>query len=249
MEKVTLYDTGRNPQIVDYDDPGCYEHFTVAAIKRLVKPGMVAYDVGANIGFFTFLLAQLGCEVHAFEPWPAAFEALQKAHEGMMDVRFRPMYDAVHLHNVGLAEVAGVKHVKLGNDWELHDAEASGAGVRCVELIALDTWTGRCRAMLPPLPPRVDFMKIDIDGYESRMLEGARSTLVRDRPVIVIELAEQAHEHHGQDVRDAIRVLNECGYRLYHEQTMQMFPLDPDEIVRTLCPKGGSINAVALPNK
>jgi hypothetical protein len=52
---------------------GVYEPEETELIKKLVKPNDVCIDVGANVGYFTVLMAKLGAYVYAFEPEPSNF--------------------------------------------------------------------------------------------------------------------------------------------------------------------------------
>ncbi len=60
---------------------GSYEFLEQQAILRYLKPGMVAYDIGAHVGFYTLMFAKIvgpSGEVHAFEPYPENVRFLQK---------------------------------------------------------------------------------------------------------------------------------------------------------------------------
>lgn len=239
MTPVKLHDVDGKILEVDYDSPN-YESHTVAVVKRLVQPGDVCYDVGANIGYYTFLFAQLAGPqglVYAFEPlW-----SLRQLHvKSQLRASAPAEWAQIRAWPVGLADTVESKTVVRGQDWELLDGD--GDGCEEIWLDRLDRLlVSECTVMRPPT-----FMKIDIDGYESRMLRGARETLIKYRPYIVIELATQAHEHHGQDVRDAIKLLVELGYGLYHEDTGEaLHPYGADGIVQQFVPRGGSINVVA----
>lgn len=236
---MRLYGIDGRPWDVDYENPN-YESHTVAAVKKLIQPGWVCYDVGANVGFYTFLLAQLVGPtgvVIAFEPWPAAWEQLERALQQQSDKKLCRIVPIPE----GLSYVSQRRRcVRLGKDWELLDAVDG----EVIDLVLLDDLVFDVGLVKP------QFIKIDIDGYESRMLRGAQRVLRECKPLIVIELAAQAHEHHGQDVKDAIRTLNACGYHLFHEDTnedLTMAAGSPEALVQTYVPKGGSINVIARP--
>lgn len=238
--KATLHNLDGTVTEVDYDKPK-YEPHTVEVVKRLIQPGWCCYDLGANIGYYTYLLAQLtgpGGLVVAFEPWPPLAECLLAG-------QVEKMHSSIVTMCAGLADVSEHgRAVRRGVDWELLD----GPGGQLVDLITLDKFVFDASAMQNIRP---HFMKIDIDGYESRALRGAVRVLREHKPLIVIELAETAHEHHGQDVRDAIQVLVECGYKIFHEDTetdlLAACDGSIDRLVQLYVPRGGSINVIGRP--
>lgn len=227
----------------DFDNP-VYEPHTVAAVKRIFADKAawelptvpVCYDVGANIGYYTCLFSHLGAMVLAFEPWLDVYTEL------LRNIREQGMCGDEHVSvfTHGFAQTLGPRRVVRGQDWELLSS-VSAQATQCMfttldEFVELDY-------------PPPDLMKIDVDGYESRVLEGGREVLEKHRPLIIIELAETTHEHHGQNVRDAIRILLEHRYALLHEDTLANLGADPNEIVRLYVPRGGSINVIAKPSK
>ncbi|HTU17590.1 MAG TPA: FkbM family methyltransferase [Gemmataceae bacterium] len=153
-----------------------------AAIVRLARALMprdgVFIDVGANVGLHTLAVAHHVAEggaVVAFEPHPVNHRLLV---HNLEQNRLRH----VVAENCGLAEAAatltGTARADGGN-WSL----ASRGDYRFeVRLIRLDDyWRDH------PLP-RLDMMKIDVEGAEVRVLRGARQTIERFRPLIVFEV-------------------------------------------------------------
>jgi hypothetical protein len=99
---------------------------------------------------------------------------------------------------------------------------------------------------------RVDFIKLDVDGNELRVLQGGRETLRRFRPVLVTELAPDTFTEPGrgtepgQGFEEFIALLREAGYRLLRKPGGGALPLDAAALAARI-PRGASINAWALP--
>jgi FkbM family methyltransferase len=163
---------------------GTSEPSVQAAFEAFVRPGATVFDVGANVGFLTAIAARLtgpGGRVIAFEPLPA--NAAQIRANAAMN---------------GFAHV-DVRTEALGNiDGEmpfLVSAESSWGKIRLEhETVAgqvreipvrVRTLDGLRRENEVPAP---DLIKMDIEGGEAALLEGAGETLRRDRPVLLIEL-------------------------------------------------------------
>jgi FkbM family methyltransferase len=150
------------------------------ALQRLVKPGDVVYDIGANVGFFTVLLGRLvepGGTVAAFEPLPATAESLRKnaALNGFAHV-------TVFANAVG--RCAG--NVKLAlreeSTWaKLADADTTGPTLE-VPMVAIDDLV-EAETIRPP-----SLVKIDVEGAELEVIEGMRRTLLKHRPVVLCEM-------------------------------------------------------------
>jgi FkbM family methyltransferase len=143
-----------------------------ALVRRIVKPGMVVVDVGANIGIYTRYLAELvgpSGAVYAFEPSPLNFGRLQ---------------DNVRPHNVtaieaAVAEGSGAAELFLSDKANVdHRMYDSGDGRRRMEvrLVSLDDYF--------PAGTRVDFIKVDVQGHEYSVLKGA-VRLLKENPRIV----------------------------------------------------------------
>lgn len=139
-------------------------------LARLVKPGMRIVDVGANIGYYLLLFEQLagaGASIVAIEPSRANLTELRLNIE-------RNGLRNVELHELALGAASG--DVWLAESINSYIVP-NGEGAYRVPVRRLDElMTGR-----------VDFLKIDVDGYEGSVLEGARRVLERDRPIVFLE--------------------------------------------------------------
>lgn len=86
---------------------------------------------------------------------------------------------------------------------ETHSASARGS--RTVPSTTLD-------AILADSPDRVDVLKTDVDGFDGRVLAGARNLLTAQQPYVLFEWTPQGYELVGTDWRLPFKVLSDCGY-------------------------------------
>ena len=92
---------------------------------------------------------------------------------------------------------------------------------------------------------RLDFIKIDTDGYELEILKGAINSLKRFKPVIVFELATYLLKENNQSYSDFEKILIPLGYKLIDGKSgHKVTVMNIDRIV----PKAGSTDIIALPN-
>jgi FkbM family methyltransferase len=184
---------------------GTYEPRLQAAITDLADEGMVAYDVGANIGYTTLLLAEavgVSGEVIAFEPLPANLERLRQnlALNGL-ESRVRVIAGAVvESENplrffTGPSGASGKAEGSTGRDL------AEGGWLE-VDGISLDSFVFK-DGNRPP-----DIVKMDIEGGEVLALPGMRRLLHERGPVLLLEL------HGPESAQAAWAALPEAGYQL-----------------------------------
>ena len=153
------------------------------ALRRLLAPGAVFYDVGANIGFFTILGARLvGPEgrVIAFEPVPACARAVARNIElnGFTHAEIREAAVGARSGSDRLLVVGEASWSHLASTGRHADVREEID----VDVVSIDELVG-AGAIPPP-----DVLKIDTEGAELQAIEGMRQTIVRHRPAIVCEL-------------------------------------------------------------
>ena len=165
---------------------GTYEPELQTAIREYVKPGMVVFDVGANIGYITLLLADaVGAsgQVFAFEALPNNVKRLQK------NLAINNYENQVTLISAAVADRSEKMRFLVGPSNGMGKLEGS-AGRRGVDYpefievpsICLDDF------VLVESHPFPDVIKIDIEGGEILALKGMERMLAHAQPLILMEL-------------------------------------------------------------
>lgn len=196
---------------------GVFEPATTDLVTTFVSPGMYVLDIGANIGYYTLLLARaVGPQgrVWAFEP-TAALQQDLKWH-----VVANGFADRVVIVPVGLSDHEGRADIAIDNiSATLHWAEDGPPNrVETIDLRRLDAVAADLGI------EKLDFVKIDIDGHEFHLLKGAEQILREHRPTMVMEMAQSSLHVAATDVRELARLIHAMGYSICDERTRRPFP-------------------------
>jgi FkbM family methyltransferase len=159
---------------------GTTEPLVQEAVRAIIRPRDVVYDIGANVGFFTVLAARLvgpAGAVIAFEPLPETASAARRNAD-------LNGFTHVTVLTIAAGKRGGVAKLELREEstWaRLADQSTTGPTVD-VEIVAIDDLVeaGTIR------PPNV--AKIDVEGAELDVIEGMRRTIAAHRPVILCEM-------------------------------------------------------------
>lgn len=185
-------------QFYGFEDP-VYE-----ALSACIQPGELFVDVGANVGFYSLTIAERvgpSGKVIAFEPGPKTVERL-RGH-----VARNPSVGArVDVRQVAVSDRSGtcVLHDYGAGDSGKLSGRSNGnaAAVARVE-VRQATLDEELSGQTPSL------IKIDVEGLEPEVLLGARQTLRRARPVVVIEVSPKWYADRPEKAREAFELLLE----------------------------------------
>jgi FkbM family methyltransferase len=198
---------------------GCYERELLAILRHVLVSGTTFVDVGAQVGYFSIAGAALvgsSGAVYSFEPDLECFSRLSRNAQAFPWVR---------LHNAALADFTGQtafyrtpRYSESGWGTILNtDEDREKINVR---VLTLDSQMDAYQVA------SIGFMKIDVEGAECRVLEGARETIARTRPVIWVEANEVCLARDGRSIQSLLALLADLGYAasgLYNNARSQAF--------------------------
>jgi len=205
-------------------------------LPELVPAGKIAIDIGANKGVHTHLLSKIAPVVHAFEPNPKAFYVLKRALPRNVMAHFVALSD-----RNGHAEL--LIPMRKGGFSNQHGSlnprkKTQDHGVVRVECRRLDSYGFT----------NVGFIKIDVEGFEKAVLEGAADTIRREQPTLMIELEER---HTGEPIEDLITFVEGFGLTAHFVKDGALRPIaefDPDRDHRNRADQPGYIfNFIFIP--
>ena len=161
-------------------------------LKPYIPKGGVVVDAGAFIGDHTVYYARCvgpSGHVHAFEPNLAAFECLHYNTNGLpVTVYHAGLSDKDGAAGIATAMNAGASHLKDGK----------GCKLIALDSLGLD---------------RLDFFKLDVEGFEVMALRGAKDTIARCKPVMLIEVNTAALQRQGYEPLHIFAQLHMHGYQ------------------------------------
>jgi FkbM family methyltransferase len=185
---------------------GTYESDLQTAIREFVKPGMTIFDIGANIGYITLLLANVaGAKGHVF-----AFEALPENLKRLQEnITINNFDNRVTIISAAVADRSEKMRFLVGPSGGMGKLQGS-AGRRevdypdCIEVqgICLDDFMSTDKQPFP------DIIKIDIEGGEILALKGMHRMLDKRQPLLLVEI------HGPEAARITWETLTSFGYKI-----------------------------------
>ena len=184
-----------------------YEQFEIELLSERIKPGSVLIDIGANAGLHSIQLARALDElkVLACEPVGSTFDVLER-NIAKNDVSGR--VDAIRL---ALSDAPGTlrltNRLHVGNFVVPDGVAAANEVTEEVQSRPLDDVLAERGVQ------RVDAIKCDVEGAELSVLRGARVTLERDHPLLLLEIDQRWAARYGNTGADVVGFLSGLGYR------------------------------------
>lgn len=223
---------------------GGFEPSTLRLYNKLVKSGDVVFDIGANIGSHTLPLARLVGDighVYAFEPTDFAINKLHNNLNLNTNLIKRvTVCQAMLVSNENiLVEKELFSSWPLVGDNKLHEKHKG----------QLMVTTGARAATLDNIVKeynitRIDFIKLDVDGFEYSVLSGGEKTLKKFKPTILMELAPYLFKNQKNEFIQMIELYKKLGYFFYDANNRKTLPVEAEKLF-DLIPDGVSRNIIA----
>jgi FkbM family methyltransferase len=199
-------------------------------LKHIVGRGDITVDVGANLGLYTRTLAQLSAMVHAFEP-----------SSGVASILRRTSHRNVVVHEIALSDSDGYAELRIPRDGAhlTHSlASLEPDAVAGQDVIASRVPRARLDSVIHA---DVTFVKVDVEGHELNVLEGAHGLIDRCRPVFLVESEERHRKGATAAVFSYFRAKGYDGFFLRGRDVFDVDDFDPhtDQDVSVLESNGG----------
>jgi FkbM family methyltransferase len=213
-------------------------------IRSLLPTDSIALDIGANIGITSCLLSQhlRDGQIYSYEPSPSVFPILNRnmSKNTVENVAINQKAVGAEKGTLGFYGVSAYGHLIQANDNEKMSGEVT------VDVVTIDDLVHSHGL------ERVDFIKIDVEGFEGEVLTGGQKTEERHTPLYYMEFSSYAISTIGElnPLDLARRVLSEFEYvYLVDRDGYLQGPLnDPADLVRTNIVDQGSVSNLLMTN-
>ena len=204
---------------------GYSEPETIYWLSKLLKPGMVFWDIGTHIGEFSIVCARFVGEngqVHSFEPHPEMFRILINNIQlnGLSNVQLNNL--AVYKNETKLEfQIHKEPSISRIASKDLLGTNRTPSEIILVNSISLDHYS-RDRLL-----PHV--IKIDVEGAELDVFRGMANLLDQkpsEAPILIFEFSESNYEQYGHQPVDLINFLSNYGYSINSFEAGRLIPID-----------------------
>jgi FkbM family methyltransferase len=197
--------------------------FEIEILKKTIRPGSYVLDIGANIGFYSKILSNIVGEqgrIFCFEPDKTNFKYLQKNTAGLKNVVLfnNAVSDKKDVIKIYKSKMLNVDH----RTYPVSDYES----VEEIHAVSIDG------LMAEGAIPRVDFVKIDIQGYELFAFKGMQKLLQSNKDLkMVAEYWPHGFKKAGYTAVDLYRFFTSLGYTFSVMENNILTPLSEQYII------------------
>ena len=227
------YDLDMTEIIDTYILCGYWEPDSTAVINNLVKEGMTVIDIGANIGAHTLRLAKLVSgkgRVFAFEPTSSAFSRLMR-NIGLNN------FNNIIPEKIALSDTYMPNQlVCINSSYPIAADSPKNVAKEFINFTTLDDYV-RAKGI-----EKIDFIKLDVDGYEHKIIRSALEVIRKFKPLILLELGVENLESVGDNIVDMVNTLSNLGYKFYSEKGLTEFS-STDAMIKSI-PKFSTVNVL-----
>ena len=183
-------------------------------VKKFIKSGTDSIDVGVYRGVYSYEMSKYSEKVHSFEPNPIIFKYINK--------NLKKFIKNIHLYNFALSNQNKTINLKIPirnsnsnkeifeeyyemgkatihNENNFENYENFEIQTKKIDELSFDN--------------KISFIKIDVEGHELEVIEGAKNTIKRDKPVLLVEIEKQ---YTKKEVAESINFINSLGYKSYY---------------------------------
>ena len=182
-------------------------------VKKFIKSGTDSIDVGVYRGVYSYEMSKYSEKVHSFEPNPIIFKYINK--------NLKKFIKNIHLYNFALSNQNKTMNLKIPirnsnsnkeifeeyyemgkatihNENNFENYENFEIQTKTIDELSFDN--------------KISFIKIDVEGHELEVIEGAKNTIKRDKPILLVEIEKQ---YTKKEVAESINFINSLGYKSY----------------------------------
>jgi FkbM family methyltransferase len=176
-----------------------FEEYEIKLFKKLLKKDMTVLDIGANIGIYSVFASSIigdGGKIFAFEPVPENYKML------VHNLSINKISNVLTFNNAIGAKSGSVEISIVKDSLATHYIGKKSSNSITVDVINVDSFVKKNKI-------KVDFIKMDIEGYEGFAIEGAKKTLANKNLILMTEFSAEFITRSGKDPNKVAKTLLE----------------------------------------
>lgn len=182
---------------------GLPEFEDMSFVLHILRKNDLFLDIGANVGVYSLLASGVkNAKTLAFEPVPSTFNYLTN------NISFNKLNHLVTIHNIGLSDKKGYLYFTSDSDTTNHVTSNSGVNTVKIDVETLDNATKN-------LVDIDTIIKMDVEGFEIKVLEGAIQTLTNKHLIGLIVELNGCSKRYGFEDKDVDEILTKNGFGKY----------------------------------
>lgn len=189
-----------------------FESSEIKFVIDILKPGNVVFDIGANVGVYTITMAKIVGEsghVYAFEPGERELKTL-KDNIALNNIKNVTVIEAAVSNKVGVSDFA------ISHDGAMNSLTDTGHPLQDIE-----TWTSVKTITLDSFVAEnnikmIDFIKIDVEGAEKLVIEGASKTIKDMNTCIMFEAGDTTSPAFGYTPYELMSLFRSLDFEVFH---------------------------------
>lgn len=200
---------------------------------------MTVLDIGANIGAHTFSMAKLVGPKGMI----IAFEPMKWAHDKLKTNIELNSFSNIVIEKIALSNKNDTGSAAFRTSWDKYDSSSDGISAEpSIVFQQLDNYVKIHNIS------SIDFIKLDVDGFEYKIIEGAIETLNKFKPTIIMELGNYTLESHGDSLESLVLLLGDMGYKFFKEEDISPLPTLEAINLEFPDPNTWTINSIVIHN-
>ncbi len=223
---------------------GAFEKSTSQTLRTTIRPSQTVLDIGANIGAHTMTMA----EAVGNKGRVIAIEATDWAYTKLLkNISLNPHLESriIPLQYLLTHDISAETPRELYSSWNVIPSAEQHSVHKGKLKSTASARVVRLDSIIQELNiDNIDFIKIDVDGFEYWVLLGAADILKQYSPTILIELSPYVHLEHGSSFEALVQLLYKYNYRFYSVEDGTLLPKIIKELT-AMIPKNGGINVIA----
>ena len=187
-------------------------------LRYIIDKNDVVLDVGANRGLYSYALWRLRTHLHIFEPNLSLFNILLSWGQDKKNV---------YIYNIGLSDYEGesLLNIPLDCNGIEHDASAS-LNQNFNSSFSVITQTVNLKKLNSFYFDKIDFIKIDVEGHELQVINGANNLITKFKPILLVEIEQR---HNFENINVIFKKIIDFGYTgffIHRNKVINLFNFD-----------------------